>query len=212
MRKRRSAGCMNRLGKEENTIDPAPQPHESRSTSRQDRTPTIARVFRIIALASTGLSIFASIPAAGQFARQNLAVIVTPSSAAITTAQSLSVTVDVTGANGSSAPTGTVVLTSGSYSLPPSLPYRMPTLSGFYHSSLTTTNLTANSGLGNSTVTYVDAKGANQRTATGVAAATAGHAGNATVRFRNHWTSPSPRASTFISALGARRFRPITTN
>ncbi len=76
-----------------------------------------------------------------------------------------------------------MVLTSGSYSLPPSLPYQMPSLSGIYHSCLTTTNLTAASGLSNTTVTYVDATGANQGTATGVAAAIVGQAGNATVPF-----------------------------
>ena len=143
----------------------------------------IARLFRSIALVSTSLSIFSLIPAAGQSARQTPAVTVTPSASTITTAQSLSVMVDVAGGNGSSTPTGTVVLTSGSYSLPPSLPYKMPALSGIYHSSVTTANLTANSGVGNATVTYVDSSGANKGTATGVAAATGDQAGNATIPF-----------------------------
>ncbi len=46
------------------------------------------------------------------------AVTVTPSSSAITTAQSLSVTVTVKGGSGNPTPTGSIALTSGSYSSP----------------------------------------------------------------------------------------------
>jgi hypothetical protein len=91
------------------------------------------------------------------------------------------VTVDVSGTAGSPAPTGSVVLTSGSYSLPPNLPYIMPALTGIYYSSLSTGYLTANAGLSNATVTYVNSSGVVQGTATGVVAATSGQAGTASI-------------------------------
>jgi hypothetical protein len=156
----------------------------------------ISKAFHIIALATVGFGAFASIPGlaqtGGNSPRQTPAVTVTPSSSSITTAQALSVTVNVGGAAGSPAPSGTVVFTSGSYSLPPNLLYSMPSLTGIYHSSLTTANLTANSGLSNATVTYVDASGAVQGTATGVIAATPGQAGTASIPFPHPLDATQP--------------------
>jgi len=144
-------------------------------------------VSRGVALVAIGLCVFLSISADAQIGsstlRQTPSVAVTPSSSSITTTQNLSVTVDVSGNAGSPTPTGTMVLTSGSYSLPPNLPYTMPSLTGIYKSSLTTGNLTANSGLSNATVTYVNSTGVVQGTATGVIAATPGQAGTASIPF-----------------------------
>ena len=147
----------------------------------------ISKASHCIAFAAIGFGALASIQgfaqAGGSSSRQTPAVAVTPSSLGITTAQALSVTVAVSGATGSATPTGSVVLTSGSYSLPPNLPYIMPPLSGIYDSTLTTADLTSNSGLSNATVTYVDSSGAAQGTATGVIAATPGQAGAASIPF-----------------------------
>jgi hypothetical protein len=115
-----------------------------------------------------------------------------PSSSSITTAQALFVTVGVNDATGSSAPTGTVVLTSGGYSRPPNLPYIMPALTGIYDSSLTTADLASNSGLSNTTATYVDALGAVQGSATGVAAATPGQTGTASIPFLHPLDATQP--------------------
>ena len=142
-----------------------------------------ARTFRSATLASAVLVNFASISANGQIARQTPTLTVNPSSSSVTTAQSVSVTVDVSSANGSPAPAGTVVLTSGSYSLPPNLPYQMPALTGIYQPSLTIGNLTANSGLSNATVHYVDSSGASQGTASGIAANIAGQAGTGSMPY-----------------------------
>ena len=154
------------------------------------------RVSRGVALVATGLCIFLSTSSDAQIGpstlRQTPAVAVTPSSSSITTTQNLSVTVDVSGTAGNPTPTGTVVLTSGSYSLPPNLPYNMPSLAGIYNSSLTTGNLTANSGLSNATVTYVNSSGVVQGTATGVAAAAAGLAGTASIPFPHPLDATQP--------------------
>lgn len=141
------------------------------------------RRFASFALASIEFGLFSVIPALAQTTAQIPAVIVDPSPSSITTAQSLSVKVDINGTSGNPAPTGTVVLTSGSYSLPPNLPYTMPALTGIYHSSLSTANLSTNSGLSDATVTYIDSSGAGQGTATGIVAATAGQAGTASILF-----------------------------
>jgi hypothetical protein len=148
------------------------------------------RAFRHVALATTGLGFFALFlltPGMAQSPpgspRQTPVVAVTPSSSNITTAQSLSVTVEVNGGAGGAIPTGAVVLTSGSYSLPPNLPYSMAALNGIYESGLTTADLTANAGLSNATVTFVDSTGAVQASAKGVAAATPGQAGTASIPF-----------------------------
>lgn len=135
--------------------------------------PQFVRDFLRFALASAGFGLFSVIPALAQTAAQTPAVTVDHSPSSITTAQSLSATIHVNGTSGSPTPTGTVVLTSGSYSLPPNIPFTMPALTGIYRSSLGTANLSANSGLSNATVTYVDSSGAAQGTASGVVAATA---------------------------------------
>src|ERR1035438_771358 len=154
------------------------------------------RVSRGVALVATGLCVFLSTSSDAQIGpstiRQTPAVAVTPSSSSVITTQPLSVTVDMNGPTGSPTPTGTVVLTSGSYSLPPNLPYNMPSLTGIYNSSLSTGNLTANSGLSNATVTYVNSSGVVQGTATGVAAATAGLAGTASISFPHPLDATQP--------------------
>jgi hypothetical protein len=68
----------------------------------------------------------------------------------------------------------------------------MPPLSGIYDSPLTTADLTANSGLSNATVTYVDSSGAAQGTATGVITATPGQAGTASIPFPNPLDATRP--------------------
>jgi beta-glucanase (GH16 family) len=136
----------------------------------------ISSAFRRIALAAAGFSLF--LPALAQTARQTPTVTVTTSLPAVTTAQPLSVTVDVAG---SPAPTGTVMLSSGSYSLPPMVPYVMPPLNGIYFPSLTLSNLANATGLTSSTATYVNGSGAVQGSATGIRAAVAGQAGTASI-------------------------------
>jgi subtilase family serine protease len=97
-------------------------------------------------------------------------VVVTPGATTITTAQQLTVTVAVNGASGSPVPTGSVVLTSGSYTSPSS-----PLASGSASITVPAGSLTA--GTDTLTATYTpDAAGAatyNSATGTGTVTVTA---------------------------------------